>query len=138
MLRLAERRNQHSINTVHKLREFSNSLTFYFRILEQRNIFRLRYAKSIMLFRGGVKTNSTDPQPSHETYLCSDLLPMQDTELTHQPRKFLVNICVGYQVFPLHYLLIDQGKQVSDIKPYSTRERGGGVALTPTQQFLGN
>ena len=33
MLRLAERRNQHSINTVHKLREFSNSLTIYFRTL---------------------------------------------------------------------------------------------------------
>ena len=49
-------------NSEHKLRQFSNTLTFYFIILGYMYRNRLRYAKSVQWFLGGKITKSLDPQ----------------------------------------------------------------------------
>ena len=48
-----------------------------------RNTLRLEYAKSDLLYLGGIITNSVDSLPTQTKDLCYNLLPVQFTELTH-------------------------------------------------------
>ena len=58
-------------------------ICFYQGTEKSRKLLRLWYAKSVVMFLGGIITNSVDPQPTQGKNLCNDLFPVQYTESKH-------------------------------------------------------